>query len=166
MCYKRVSFFYHTLYFYMSTDSTNYGLPLSCFSIIFLIFMSAFGSSNAITTASTSSIMYTQKRSIITQAYIAVLMASTIFMYAFIIALGIIFKFNGDYQIQKAIDHSLACFLYGICSYFCGNAMSTACKHGFSRIAKTPKFFFSFILVMSSIEVMLIFCLIFCLTLL
>lgn len=149
-----------------TTDTTNYAFPIISAFIMFLFYMSASGSADAITAAATSSIMYAQKKSMITQAYVAVLMASTIFMYAFIIAFGIVFKLDGNYTMAKALDHSLACFLFGVCSYVCGQAMKTTCKHGFATIAKTPNFFFSFILVMSSIEVMLIFGLIFCLVML
>ncbi|KAM0687593.1 hypothetical protein COBT_001166, partial [Conglomerata obtusa] len=127
----------------------NYAFPIACLGICLLVFLAASGSSEAITSASTSSLMHCQKKTLITQAYIAVLMASTIFMYAFIIALAIVFKMSKSYDMKMAVTHAFACILYGVCAKFSGRSMAVACRHGSGKIAKQPAFFFSFVLVMS-----------------
>ncbi|KAM0673569.1 hypothetical protein GVAV_002946 [Gurleya vavrai] len=146
-------------------ENENFAIPVACFSICFVTLLSANGSAKAISAASTSSIMHSQKKSILVKAYVAVLLASTIFMYAFIVALSVAFKINKGYEMEKAYRHLIACFIYGLTAYFGGNAMTEICKQSFCKISEVPGFFISFMILMTSIEVMLIFAMIFSLIL-
>ncbi|EJW02221.1 hypothetical protein EDEG_03339 [Edhazardia aedis USNM 41457] len=145
-----------------------YEFVILSLGLISLFVLTSLGTTEAMTSAGISSIMYCQKKSIITQAYVAIIMASTIFMYALIIAMTIIFGVSSNSKnlvTAKALDYFQACMLYGLCAYFGGKAMAQTCKYGFDALYKVPEFFLNFIMMMSGIEVVLIFGFIFALLL-
>jgi F0F1-type ATP synthase membrane subunit c/vacuolar-type H+-ATPase subunit K len=123
--------------------------------------LSAYGSSEGIALAGTSSVLFAQKKSTITQAYIAVIITSTVFMYAVILSMTVMLRITSDYPLETAMKHFAGCLVYGLTGFFAGRSMGNASRTSFKILAKTPTFFFSFVLVLASIEVALIFSLIF-----
>lgn len=125
--------------------------------LIFMVTTSCIGTCMAMTSSSINSIMLCQKRSIIPKAYISLILTSTIFMYCVILSLIIVPSIKTGYELSQAFNHFLACVIYGSCGLAAGIAMETMAKHGFVVIKSKPSFFLYYILMMSSIEVLLIF---------
>lgn len=131
--------------------------------LIYMVTASCIGTCVAMTSSSINSIMLCQKRSIISKAYVSLILTSTIFMYSLIISIVMILNLNPGYEFEKAMRDFLACLFYGSCGLAAGLAMEKVSKHGFVVIKNKPPFFLYYILMMSSIEVLLIFGVVFAL---
>ncbi|TBT98444.1 hypothetical protein CWI38_0089p0020 [Hamiltosporidium tvaerminnensis] len=133
--------------------------------IVILVGLSAYAASEGIALSGTSSILYCQRRSIITQSYVALIMASTVFMYAFILAIAIMSAMTKEYTIEIAFQHFGASLIYGLTGLFIGNSMGKISKTSFKVLNQMPSFFFSFVLLIATVEVVLVFSFIFSLIL-
>jgi F0F1-type ATP synthase membrane subunit c/vacuolar-type H+-ATPase subunit K len=136
-----------------------YSYLIGTLGVAALMCFGAYGASEAITLAGTSSIMYTRRKSMVTQAYVALIMTSTIFTCAFILSMIVLMKIGEDYPTSLAMRHFCGCIIYGIAGYSSGASMGNVAKRGFKALANHPSFFFIFTLMLISVELILIFAL-------
>ncbi|KAL6122072.1 hypothetical protein NUSPORA_00920 [Nucleospora cyclopteri] len=124
--------------------------------IALLLGLSAYGSCSGMSLCGCSSTLYANKQSIITYSYVAMIMISTVFFYAFILAILVINKFTTDYTLIQAIWNFSACCLFGGTGCVSGICMGKISQKGFRRIVEKPDFFMSFLITLASIEVTLV----------
>ncbi|KAF7682647.1 V-type proton ATPase 16 kDa proteolipid subunit [Astathelohania contejeani] len=137
-------------------DEKLFAAILLSFGLSLLVLLSAYGCSEAIGVMGAASVSCAQKKSIIPQAYISVIFASTGFLYAFIIAMMIVLKVDDKYSLNSGYKHFGACLMYGISGFVNGKAMGMVSKPAFKTLVKVPSFFISFMLILATIEASLI----------
>lgn len=138
----------------LSLSSLEYLLgPLG---ISILLGLSACGSCTGMGLCGCSSILYADKGRIITYSYVSMIMISTIFFYAFILAILVINKLTDKYSLITAIWDLTACTIFGGVGYSAGISMGNIAKNSFSCIVQTDDFFISFMIAFASVEVTII----------
>ncbi|KAI5181094.1 V-type H+-transporting ATPase 16kDa proteolipid subunit [Pancytospora epiphaga] len=121
-----------------------------------LLSMAAYGSCIGMGTCGASSVLHASTSIVITYSYIAMIIISTVFFYAFILAILIINKLTGEYTFVKGITHLSAGILLGCVGLFSGKSMGHITNDGFRRLSKKPEFFMIFLLALASVEVTLV----------
>ncbi|KAI4291919.1 V-type H+-transporting ATPase 16kDa proteolipid subunit [Pancytospora philotis] len=121
-----------------------------------LLGLSAYGSCTGMGACGAASTLNSHVPSVITYSYVAMIIISTVFFYAFILAIVIINRLTGTYPLSHGIVHLAAGLLLGGVGLSSGLAMGRIANDSFRRLAKRPEFFVSFILALASVEVTLV----------
>jgi F0F1-type ATP synthase membrane subunit c/vacuolar-type H+-ATPase subunit K len=137
---------------------------IKAMGIALLIVLSVSGTCEGMVVAGAASTLQAQKRSIITYAFLAMLVASTIFFYAFIIALIAVGTLGSSSDLPKGIQVFASCGVFGVIAFVAGKAVSGATRRGFYVLSRKPEFFSSFLIQLSTTEALLIFALLCSLT--
>lgn len=124
--------------------------------ISLLLGLSAYGSCTGMSLCGCSSTLYADKNKIVTYSYVAMIMISTVFFYAFILTILVINKITENYTYITAIWNFSACCLFGVTGYVAGISMGKVSQNGFRRIVQRNEFFMSFLIALASIEVTLV----------
>ncbi|EPR77696.1 V-type ATP synthase subunit K [Spraguea lophii 42_110] len=130
---------------------------IASIGLIFLLTLSAYGSSAGLCITAASTTFYAQKRSLITKAYVASLFSSTIFILGFIISMLIMFKISDNMKLEHSFKYLVSGTIYGFSGYFVGNAMGEVSKLAFEALSKDEGFFTSFLIQLTSLELLVIF---------
>merc|ERR1712133_49767 len=104
--------------------------------ISLLLGMSAYGSCTGMSLCGCSSTLYANKPKILTYSYIAMIMISTVFFYAFILAILVMNKISNSYTFTSAVWNFSASALFGMVGYVSGISMGKMSQLGFRRIVQ------------------------------
>ncbi|EQB59705.1 vacuolar atp synthase 16 kda proteolipid subunit [Vairimorpha apis BRL 01] len=104
--------------------------------IILLFTTSAYGACYGVTLSATSSSLFTQKKNILTYAYLAVIMATSIYFFAVILFVVILSNITEAYKLEHSVRHFSACCLTGLIGYTVGITMGNISKNGFPVLYK------------------------------
>lgn len=124
--------------------------------ISILLSLSAAGSCLGMSACGTSSTLNCTLPSVVTYSYVAMIMISTIFFYAFILAIIIMNQISVEYGNKQAVFHFAASLIFGTIGLVSGKAMGNISKEGFRRIVAKNDYFISFLISLASIEVTLV----------
>jgi F0F1-type ATP synthase membrane subunit c/vacuolar-type H+-ATPase subunit K len=132
--------------------------------VALLVVLSVSGTCEGMIVTGAASTLQAQRKSIITYAFLAMLVASTIFFYAFIIALIAVGTLGGGGDLSRGMQVFGSCAVFGVIALVAGKAVSGATRRGFYVLSKKPEFFTSFLIQLSTTEALLIFALLCSLT--
>jgi len=140
------------------SDITPSDLPflLGSIGIAFLLGLAALGSSYGLSQCGSSSIPCSSSPGVITYSYIAMIIISTIFFYAFILSMIIINGLSSNYSLIKSIKHLGTGLFFGIVSLIAGKSMGRISEHSFVSITKKKDFFVCYLISLASVEVILV----------
>ncbi|ORD94210.1 hypothetical protein ECANGB1_1034 [Enterospora canceri] len=124
--------------------------------ISLLLGMSAYGSCTGMSLCGCSSTLYADRPRIVTYSYVAMIMISTVFFYAFILGILVMNKITATYSLSTAIWNFSACSLFGLVGFVSGISMGRISQLGFRRIVQKNDFFMSFLVALATVEVTLI----------
>lgn len=136
------------------SEDLNYFL--GSLGIALLLSLSAFGSCTGMGMCGAASALNSHVSSIITYSYVAMIIISTVFFYAFILAIIIINRLAGDYSFKEGLGHLAAGIIFGGVGLSSGLSMGRVTKDGFRRLSKRTDFFMTFLLALASVEVTLV----------
>lgn len=122
-----------------------------------LMSLSSYGACHGMAQAVTASTMYIQKKSILTSALVAVVMISIIFFLALVVSIIILTRLKAGYTISQSIDHFVGCLVLGAVGAVCGKSMGSVSTSMFRILHKKNAFFFSFMLIISTVELAVVF---------
>ena len=137
----------------MGTDATYL---LGALGTTVLLGLSACGACNGMSVCGAASALNASVPAIVTYSYVAMIIISTVFFYAFILAIIIINRLVPEYTLQDGLKHLAAGILFGGVGMYSGNSMGEISKEGFRRLAKRPGFFMTFLVALASVEVTLV----------
>ncbi|KAM0680182.1 hypothetical protein GINT2_001565 [Glugoides intestinalis] len=129
---------------------------LGSLGVLAILGLSATGSCEGMAKCGTAAVLHAQIGTVLTYSYVAMIMASTVFFYGFILAIVMINKLGSVYSLQSAIMHLSACFIFGLIGLNAGLAMGKISANGFKRIAQNQEFYTSFLIALASVEVTLV----------
>ncbi|EOB14984.1 Vacuolar ATP synthase 16 kDa proteolipid subunit 2 [Nosema bombycis CQ1] len=130
-----------------------------------LMALASYGSCHGMAQAVTASVMYIQKKSIMTSALLAVIMISIIFFLALVVSILILNRLDSNYSLASSFNHFVACLVMGGVGAVCGKSMGGASSSMFRVLHKKDGFFLSFMLIFSTAELAVIFAFLISLTL-
>lgn len=122
-----------------------------------LMASSSYSACSAIVQASVHAIPLGRKKSILTNAYVAVIMASTIFIYAMILGTVIINKLDKSMDPLLSLRYFVSCTIFGLGSYFCGLAFGELCRKSYSVLDKKENYYMLFLCTLSTAEIVTLF---------
>ncbi|KCZ80858.1 hypothetical protein H312_01741 [Anncaliia algerae PRA339] len=117
---------------------------------------------NALTVGGTSSSMYSQKRNTIVSIYISATIAATIFLYAFICNIKLIYDLKKDLNLKEAFNKLGACIIYCSTAYSVGEGIGKIVKSGMPLVEKSKQFFYVFFMLLTLLEISLLFSMAIC----
>lgn len=124
--------------------------------IAFVLSLSAYGSCNGMGVCGAAAALNSGVPVIITYSYVSMIIISTVFFYAFILAIIIINKLGPVYTFEESLKHLASGILFGCIGLSSGKAMGKVAKEGFRRLAKTPGFVMTYLIALASVEVTLV----------
>lgn len=130
---------------------------ISGLGIGIMMALSSYSACSAILQASIHAIPLCKKKSVLTNSYVAVIMASTIFVYSLILGTIIINRLDISLDPLVSIRYFISCIIFGIGSYFCGNAFGEICKRSYSVLDKRKDYYLIFICALSVAELVTLF---------
>lgn len=122
-----------------------------------LMCLSAYATCSSILHASIHAIPLGRKKHVITNAYVAVIMASTIFVYSLILATLIIKKIDIGMDPILSLKYFASSVIFGIGSYFCGLSFSEVCRRSYGVLDKNPDYYVIFLCGLSAAELVTLF---------
>lgn len=122
-----------------------------------LMASSAYASCSAILQASIHAIPLSKNKSVLTNAYVAVIMASTIFVYSIILGTFITNKIDPSMDPLDSIKYFCACLIFGVGSYFCGIAFGEICRKSYIALSKQDSYYAIFLCTLSAAELITLF---------
>lgn len=129
---------------------------LGSLGIAILLGLSALGSCTGMGVCGASSALNSRVPSIVTYSYVAMIIISTVFFYAFILAIIMINRLTSDYSFAQGLRHLAAGVIFGGVGLSSGLSMGHVAKDGFRRLSKRSEFFMTFLLALASVEVTLV----------
>lgn len=124
--------------------------------ITLILGLSAYGSCKGMSVCGATAALNAGVPIIITYSYVSMIIISTVFFYAFILAIIIINRFDSSYGFEESLRNFASCLLFGCVALSSGSAMGKVVQEGFRRLAKNPEFFVTYLVSLASIEVVLI----------
>lgn len=122
-----------------------------------LMGLSAYASCYAILKASIHAIPLTNKKSVLTNSYVAVIMSSTIFVYSVILCILMLGKINVDLKIKDSLNLMAAGLIFGFGSFFCSKSFGQICKTGYLVLERVNNFYVIFLCALSAAELITLF---------
>lgn len=141
----------------MASDIDNYKYLISSSGTIVLMALSSYASCSAITQSSIHAIPLAHKKSVLTNSYIAVVMSSTIFVYALILCTLIINQITVSMTVGDSLRHFGSGVIFGCCAYFSGIAFGEMCKRCYLTLEKRESFYVIFLCAISAVELTTLF---------
>lgn len=141
----------------MAIDLEESKFLIASLSTVILMALSAYAACTAITQSSIHAIPLALKKSVLTNAYIAVIMGSTIFVYSLILCTLMIDRI----KTTMSVDDSLRCLasgiVFGFSAYFAGIAFGEVCKRSYITLGKQEGYYVIFLCVLSAVELVTLF---------
>lgn len=141
----------------MPLDFDEHKYLITSLGAVVLMALSSYASCSAITQSSVHAIPLANKKSVITNSYIAVIMGSTIFVYALILCTLIINKISTTMTVNESMCHFGAGVMFGSSAYFSGIAFGEVCKKCYLTLEKREGFYIIFICTLSAVELVTLF---------
>ena len=129
---------------------------LGSLGVTFLLGLSAYGSCHGMRVCGSSAALHSGIPAIITYSYVSMIIISTVFFYAFILAIIIINRLGAAYGLEDGLRHLFSGILFGSIGFSSGKAMGGVAQEGFRRLAKHPGFFVTYLIALASVEVTLV----------
>lgn len=121
-----------------------------------LLSLSARGACGGMVLCGAAAALQAGRAHVIAISYVAMIIISTGFFYAFIIAISMISAIGGSYEVETGVRHLLAGLLYGSVGSVVGAGMGVLAGDGIRRVAKTPEFLGGFMILLVALEVVLL----------
>ncbi|RVD92143.1 V-type ATP synthase subunit K [Tubulinosema ratisbonensis] len=112
---------------------------------------------NALAVGGTSSSMYSQKRNTIVSIYISATISATIFLYAFICNIKLIYDLKKDMNLKGSFYKLGASIVYASTAYSVGEGIGKIVKEGMPLVEKSKSFFYVFFMMLTLLEISLLF---------
>lgn len=135
----------------------NNKILISGLGIGLMMGLSSYSACSAILQASVHAIPLCKKKSVLTNSYVAVIMASTIFVYSLILATIIINRLDISLDPLVSVQYFVSCTIFGLGSYFCGDAFGEICKRSYSVLDKRRNYYLIFVCALSVAELVTLF---------
>ncbi|KRH92921.1 H+- or Na+-translocating F-type, V-type and A-type ATPase (F-ATPase) Superfamily [Pseudoloma neurophilia] len=119
--------------------------------------LSSYASCSSILGASIHAIPLCKKKNVLTNSYIAVIMASTIFVYSLILAIIIINKMDVSLDPILSLEYFSSSLIFGVGAYFCSKAFGQICKKSYTVLEKNQNYYITFICALSVAELVTLF---------
>lgn len=126
-----------------------------------MVVLSAAGATIGSTKASSAAAMIANRHAdIITKAYLPVLLSSACFVYAMMLVMVAFFRIASGLTYGSAGMVGAAGIIYGSAALFAGIALGETNKKGILHLGENKRFFLAFLVLNSTVELVVIFALI------
>ncbi|KAI5149204.1 V-type H+-transporting ATPase 16kDa proteolipid subunit [Enteropsectra breve] len=129
---------------------------LGALGICSTLSLAAYGSCSGMAMCGSSSALYAHVHEIISFSYVSMIIISTVFFYAFILAIVMMNKITKDFSALLGLRYLSIGIFFGTVGMVAGRAMGAVSQSGFRKLSKHPSFFTSFLISLASIEVTLV----------